>query len=310
MNYVIGIDGGGTSTSAEIKYMSCESVIRLRTGSLNFNGGATRAIEENLKNLLDEIIRQAGPVEDCSFLCIGAAGISNEKALENIQQILSCSPFRGKYRIVSDCETALYGSLNGKPGAVLIAGTGSVCYGESGTGDVFRCGGMGYLLDDAGSGFWIGREVLISAMKFFDGRKAESCFIPYLSDYGIKDRNSLSSYVYSQEDVKGAIAEFSKILPVVYSLQIPEALHTARRAAKELCSLVPPVLARLDASEQTMALWGGIFSHHEYIRQLLTDMLTERFPTLRIVTPINDAAHGACLLAEREVIKAHEAETK
>lgn len=310
MNYVIGIDGGGTSTLAEIKFMFRESVIRLRTGPLNFNGGATHAIQVNLKNLLDEIITQAGPVEDCSYLCIGAAGISNKKALENIQQILSVSPFREKYRIVSDCETALYGSLNGKPGAVLIAGTGSVCYGESGTGNVFRCGGLGYLLDDAGSGFWIGREVLISAMKFFDGRKADSCFIPYLSDYGIKDRNSLSSYIYSQEDIKGAIAEFSKILPVVCSLQIPEALHIARKAAEELCSLVPPVLARLDASEQTLALWGGIFSHHEYIKQLLTDMLTERFPALKIITPLTDAAHGACLLAEQKIIQAHESETK
>ena len=42
-------------------------------------------------------------------------------------------------------------AVNG-PGAVLIAGTGAVCFGRDAQGNSFRVGGYGYLIDDGGSG--------------------------------------------------------------------------------------------------------------------------------------------------------------
>jgi N-acetylglucosamine kinase-like BadF-type ATPase len=49
-----------------------------------------------------------------------------------------------------------------------IIGTGSVVYGWNGT-TFKRVGGWGYLFDDAGSGYDIGREVLLAAYAYADG---------------------------------------------------------------------------------------------------------------------------------------------
>ena len=303
MKYFAGIDGGGTSTLAEIRFAESEQVIRLRSGALNFNGNSSREVKENLKSLLEEILQKAGPIEDCEYLCLGAAGISSKAAREGIEKTLQDFQFQGKSRILSDCETALYGALDGKAGAILIAGTGSICYGEKKNGEILRCGGCGYLLDDGGSGYWIGREILRSAIQYYDGRNVDSTFIPYLRDVGITDRETLVSYVYKQENPKGAIANFSRLLPEAYSSGSILAASITESAANELCELAIPVTEKLDRDERNLALFGGVFAHHPGIRQHVTETLTGMYPEFYIFSPTVDAAHGACLFAEKLFVK-------
>ena len=54
--------------------------------------------------------------------------------------------------IFGDQHAALYGAHCQGKGIILIAGTGSVCYGMDGMGGEARAGGWGYLIDDEGSG--------------------------------------------------------------------------------------------------------------------------------------------------------------
>jgi N-acetylglucosamine kinase-like BadF-type ATPase len=61
--------------------------------------------------------------------------------------------------IVSDIELAHRRAFGEKPGIVLNAGTGSIAYGRAGT-KTARAGGVGPLLGDEGSAFWIGRAYL------------------------------------------------------------------------------------------------------------------------------------------------------
>jgi len=50
----------------------------------------------------------------------------------------------------------------------VIAGTGSVAYGESGVRDPIRVGGFGYLFGDEGSSYAIARTALAGAMRMTD----------------------------------------------------------------------------------------------------------------------------------------------
>jgi len=68
-------------------------------------------------------------------------------------------------RIISDVEAAYRGALGNQPGILLLAGTGSIALGRTASGRWVRRGGMGPLLGDEGSAFWIGREYLRSVTK-------------------------------------------------------------------------------------------------------------------------------------------------
>ena len=65
-----------------------------------------------------------------------------------------------KVRVISDAEAAYLGALGEGAGVVLLAGTGSMTLARDPRGRWARAGGLGPLLGDEGSAFWIGREWL------------------------------------------------------------------------------------------------------------------------------------------------------
>jgi N-acetylglucosamine kinase-like BadF-type ATPase len=65
-----------------------------------------------------------------------------------------------RVKVISDVEAAYLGALGERPGIVVIAGTGSIVLGRNSRGRLERTGGLGPLLGDEGSAFWIGKEWL------------------------------------------------------------------------------------------------------------------------------------------------------
>jgi len=65
-----------------------------------------------------------------------------------------------RVRVVADAQAALLGALGDRPGVLVLAGTGSIVIGYDGGRRWARAGGLGPLLGDEGSAFWLGREWL------------------------------------------------------------------------------------------------------------------------------------------------------
>jgi N-acetylglucosamine kinase-like BadF-type ATPase len=65
-----------------------------------------------------------------------------------------------RVRVISDAQAALLGALGGRAGVLVLAGTGSIVIGYDGRRRWARAGGLGPLVGDEGSAFWLGREWL------------------------------------------------------------------------------------------------------------------------------------------------------
>jgi N-acetylglucosamine kinase-like BadF-type ATPase len=65
--------------------------------------------------------------------------------------------------VLSDAEAAHLGALGGRPGLLVLAGTGSIVLGRGARGRWVRAGGLGPLFGDAGSAFALGRDWLAAA---------------------------------------------------------------------------------------------------------------------------------------------------
>ena len=65
-----------------------------------------------------------------------------------------------RVHVISDAEAALLGAHDAQPGVLVLAGTGSIVLGRDGAGRLARAGGLGPLIGDEGSAFWLGREWL------------------------------------------------------------------------------------------------------------------------------------------------------
>src|SRR5208283_3215279 len=72
------------------------------------------------------------------------------------------------------------GATGGKPGVVVIAGTGSIAFGENALGETARAGGWGYIFGDEGGGFDIVRQALRAVLSEHEGWGPRTALTPAL----------------------------------------------------------------------------------------------------------------------------------
>lgn len=70
-----------------------------------------------------------------------------------------------RVHVISDAQAALLGALGKQPGVLVLSGTGSIVVGRDARGRWARAGGLGPILGDEGSGFWLGREWLRTVVR-------------------------------------------------------------------------------------------------------------------------------------------------
>src|SRR5437660_1753593 len=146
---VVGVDLGGTQIR----------VLALTDGRPcgRYQGATTD--EDGLGNLLRKLWkRQQWSARTVAALVVAAKGIWTEGERRSLAQRLD--GLAGRVLVVPDAQAALLGALDGQAGVLILAGTGSIAVGRDDRGRWTRAGGLGPLLGDEGSGFWLGREWL------------------------------------------------------------------------------------------------------------------------------------------------------
>ena len=197
-----------------------------------------------------------------------------------------------------DARIALAGALEG-PGIVLVAGTGSVAYGEDAAGRSARAGGWGYLFGDRGSAFWIARSALSEAMRAFDAGATNELTEAALAHFGASNLRALAGDFYSGKISRAQLAGFATVVAKAARGGEPRARAVIEHGAIALAKLASRVKRRLDfASRVRVALCGGAFSD-EALR-FATERALQGDSDFEVVVSESSAAVGALRLAYRD----------
>lgn len=295
--YVAGLDGGGTKTAVAVCDLQGNLLERFTEGAVNFNGASAESVGESFSRIFAELERTRG-LENCRAVCLGAAGAGNPGIRGKLEkQIRSCG-FRGPLLVTGDHRTALYGALGDSAGLILIAGTGSICCGRNDAGEERRSGGYGYLFDDAGSGYFIGRQILSAAAHADDGRSGPTALTELLFEALHADgMDDVIRSVYGDKTGKREIAALAPLLTRACGLGDAAALKIADRCGDELFRLAVPVVEKLGLREETAAFAGSILRKDPCVRGALSGRLRKAYPALSQIDPLNDAAFGAARIA-------------
>ena len=287
--FIAGIDGGGTHTRIEIRDLENRFVRRGEFGPFNVNSIG----EDAFRALLRQVFDWCGGMENCARLCVGAAGISNPRVRQILHEELEQAGFQGKWKLCGDQEIALRGAMDG-PGVAVIAGTGSICFGKNTAGETARSGGYGHLIDDGGSGYALGRDVLSGAVRAIDGRVRDDRILQAVCRRLEGGPEKIVPFVYSPDTDKSAIARFSGIALEQAELGNPEALGILSRGAGELAGLVRAVQERLDLPGCRIALLGGLLEADNPYRSVVA---AELACLGTVMTPEHNALWGAAQMA-------------
>lgn len=160
--FALALDGGGTGCRAILIDAQGTEVGRGQAGPANVNSNRQGALAAILDACDQAMAGRVSPAQISAVL--GLAGAEVSGARDWLEPQL---PF-ARARVVQDAVTAMVGALDGADGIVAAIGTGSV-FSRRHQGQDLVIGGRGPILGDQGSGNWLGRQLLSTALEAADG---------------------------------------------------------------------------------------------------------------------------------------------
>ncbi|MFM9332406.1 BadF/BadG/BcrA/BcrD ATPase family protein [Paenibacillus mesotrionivorans] len=296
--FAVGLDGGGTKTTVTVMDAGGRIVREFTADGINYNGRKEADVEQALHSIYAELAAVCGGLRHIRHMVIGAAGISNPAIPGRLTAAVRSHGYTGPLRIIGDHEAALHGAFGGGPGMLLIAGTGSVCFGCSAAGETGRAGGFGHLIDDEGSAYSIGRRLLSAAVRAWDGREPPTVISRLLQErHQLAGPGEIVGFTYGPATGKKEIAALAPILEEACNLSDAAALAIAEASAAALVELVAALADRLGLQAGPLTLSGSVLLRNPYVRSAFDLQLAAALPRMRLVLPRLHAAAGAAAMA-------------
>jgi len=167
MSFYLAIDAGGTKTDYVLANDS-EVLARVRTGTIKRMRTDAATAGANLDQALKELTAATGvAMGEIQTTCVGTAGETVPLVADWLREAFAAR-VGGELLLLGDVEIALDAAFFGKPGVLIMAGTGSNVAGRAHTGALTTVGGWGPALADQGSGHRIGLMALRGAFRAID----------------------------------------------------------------------------------------------------------------------------------------------
>lgn len=270
---------------------------RYKGPSSNYQVLGKKEFKDRLTTSLFQSLDSCGvSKEEVRCLCLGLAGVDRKEERDWVRKHIGIAE---KVSINNDALVALIGAFPGEAGIILIAGTGSICLGVNEKGEVARSGGWGYLLGDEGSGYYLGREALIAALKDLDGRGQKTLLRKEIeSRFRLKRIDHIIPMVYRGELNREGIARLAPLVLETAAKGDDAARMIVAEAGRQLGRMVTAVTQRLGLKKPRVALSGGLFCKGEMLVEEIKGNIGKE---VEIVSPRFQPVIGAVILALQEI---------
>ncbi|MCK4730473.1 MAG: hypothetical protein KAT28_04090 [Candidatus Aenigmarchaeota archaeon] len=293
--YFLGVDAGATKTTLFVVNSKGKKIFETKKDNLSHR----HLTEKQFVNTLDEIALSIK--QDIKFSCFAFAGMDTEEEEKKIVKMIKKSKLgkmvKSDFIVVNDIETVLP-SIDAENGAVAIAGTGSAFFAVSKNKTV-KASGVGYLLADEGSGYFIGLKVLRAAVKSNDGRGKKTILEKMVfNKLKIKNVEDLVDYIYTG-NLKKQVAEFAPLAEKALEKKDRVARDILNSAVDEIEVGIKAVVKRAGLKGNSkIALTGSVFTN-KFIMKYLNPRIKKLFPKAEICI-VKNSAIGAAKLAIKE----------
>lgn len=293
----IGIDGGGTKTTAVIGDESGHLLAVAKGSSGNLTAISTEQLYTLINELIDQLLIKTGAAfTDVEMVFAAMAGADRQAEQQKIYEAFKQSPVLEKLKIQSDIHAALAAGTWGREGTLIISGTGAIIFGYE-QQKTFRVGGWGYLLGDEGSGYHLGKLAIRSVLKANDDKVPLKPFQEkILTHFNVLSPEQLITKIYGSPNPVTAISSVSRILLDAFEEELSKSIVSAVQEA--LLELIESAYSRIDRTKPVV-LHGGLFSNNTFY-EAFTLRFSSRFPDLIALKPTISGTVGAYLLALHE----------
>ncbi|MCP2345027.1 N-acetylglucosamine kinase [Nonomuraea roseoviolacea] len=295
-SFVIGVDAGATSTRVAVHALDGSRAGYARAGAGNPSahglGKAVAAIGAALAEALDGI--------DPSRVVASLAGVAGqvEELPGELAKVWAEHGVAAGPRVTGDVVIAYVAGTPEPSGSLLLSGTGAVAARVTDHELEAIADGLGWLLGDAGSGFWIGRAAAKAVVAALDRGTREGALVELVLDDFLGGWRGATTRADADRIVRLAQADHMRLAALAAPVSRaaaagdPMAVEIVREAAGHLAATV----GRVHVSGPTV-LAGSVLTSDGPVRQAVGALLAGRE-----VATAGDGAGAAAWLAARELM--------
>lgn len=298
--YVIGVDGGGSKTTAVLADLKGKILAFAKTGSSHPRNLGIKKAMDNVAFVITKVLKKNKNIIS-SFLGLPATeeefkykkDVIKKELLKHkkISQI-----FKGKVIIGSDQLVGFRSGIDEKDGIMVGAGSGSVVHGWRGQKEVKVCG-WGYL-SEMGSAFFVGQKSIQAIFKDLDGRGKKTLMTKFtFKKLKVKNKEELITLIYSKEPM-AIVPYFSIICDLAIKKGDMVAKKILAEAAKESALSAKTAIQKLNFQKQEfpLVLIGSMFNT-KFLLEELKKEIKKYAPKTKFIRPEVEPVVGAVKLA-------------
>jgi N-acetylglucosamine kinase-like BadF-type ATPase len=304
-SFFLGVDGGGTKTRFALMDADRKLVGEAELGTSYHPDVGLDGVRDVLSAGIARVLAGAGIDETrivYAFFGLPAFG-EDSQATPALRAMPETILRHRRYTCDNDMVCGWAGSLGAEDGINIVAGTGSIGYGQRGPLSA-RAGGWGEAFSDEGSAYWIAMQGLNAYSRMSDGRLPKGPLHSLINEaLNLTADLDLCAHVYgANARSRSELAQFSPLVGKAAALGDEAALDIFRRAALELAQIADALRRKLGFPEgETVKLSysGGAFGAGEILLAPFRQALAAVSPAFELCRPLHDPHHGAALYAAK-----------
>ena len=305
MNAYLGVDGGGSKTRFLLIDGSGRILAAHEEGSAYYLEIGMPALVAMLSRGIAAVLARGGlRAQELTFAFLGLPAYGEDRLLlPELDAAPAVALPSGRYRCGNDMICGWAGALAGENGINVVAGTGSIAYGEY-AGRSARAGGWGELFSDEGSAYWIAREGLRLFSRMSDGRTPRGPLHALMRrHFGLSEDLELCAAINGKDAAqRSRFAQLAKLVAQAAMDGDAEGRALCTRAATELADIVHAVRLNLGVPppvELSVSCSGGLFELRELLLAPFDAALARQQSRYRRVPARLSPEAGAALYAAK-----------
>jgi glucosamine kinase len=194
----------------------------------------------NVAEAIDQAFRAANLTDWEPGECAVGLGLAGAIVAARSRDFLHAARRFERLALASDGFTTLLGAHEGRPGAAVIAGTGSIGEALLPSGAHVFVGGWGYPIGDDGSGAWLGMYAMRRTQQAVDGYAPAGPLVREVQEVAGNTRDALLAWCE-----RAGQHAYATLAPLVFDAETTDAyaaelLNTAARALDDIAVALDP----------------------------------------------------------------------
>jgi len=304
--YIIGIDGGGTETTSVLCALDGVILAEAQGAPSNFQIIGIERTSHTILDLVETCCRSVGcSVSEIGAVVAGLAGAGRSGDQQNMHDgIMDLAHTRNltinNLIVESDARIALEGAFGGKPGVIVIAGTGSIVFGKDERGKIYRAGGWGRLIGDEGSGYAMGQQAFRAVARSLDDKSTKTKLTKLFEEkFRLNTQEAIIHSLYKEN------FDIASVMPTVIDAALKgdkAAKRILDNGALELAEIIEIVLKKMNAnikkpSKRPLALIGGLLANEQYYSRKVISVIRKKMLPISVRHAESSPVVGAAVMA-------------